>query len=38
MGKDRYAYIFLRICNKKAYVLNIIVGIRFISLVLTSDL
>ena len=38
MGKDRYAYIFFRIGNKKAYVLNIIVGIRFISLVLASNL
>ena len=38
MGKDRYVYIFFRICNKKASVLNITVGIRFISLVLASNL
>ena len=38
MGKDRYAYIFFLICNKKAYILNITVGIRFISLVLASNL
>ena len=37
MGKDRYAHIFSAYVIRKLVCSNFTVGIRFISLVLTSD-